>query len=410
MKRQTNHVFVLSLFILVFILICPAHGSGTSTDILIEKNGTVMSWTDAHIDNNLVATYVSTDSPPAIRVYFMNETLYKSVPLSSNNVDLDSLAFSDGRIYFTEHNRDDVIYRQNETVCTGPPLQPGRERNCIPALTANVLRRSPPAGIMSCCAEVLLSGALSCIRSRSVPAKSFSHPTTGLLMSILMAIMSCGDVSGWTRGPGGRSMCTRSPRDQILLSRRADRQRPSGIGDISGENVAWVMSAKDRNINDVPGGISYDMELTNIVSGKTESVERSDTAPVTVPFISGDTIVWVKKPNVDYNNYYSDTGIIRTYNITTGTFGDIAANVSAISDFDNGVVLWSRLDSVSFWVTPLSGKIPEGAIATSAPAAGFATTIVPQHAASQKSPVDPGLIIAVPAAGGTGYALLHRRQ
>ena len=408
MKRQTNHVFVLSLFILVFILICPAHGSGTSTDILIEKNGTVMSWTDAHIDNNLVATYVSTDSPPAIRVYFMNETLYKSVPLSSNNVDLDSLAFSDGRIYFTEHNRDDVIYRQNETVYQYT-LATGERKELFTGSDGERITKIAASGD-----HVVLRGGTN---ERSLILHTLSIGSSQVIFTShnwITDVNIDGDHVMWgcervDKGRGEIHVYTISTgSDSIIPESRS--AKTLGYGDISGENVAWVMSAKDPDINDVPGGISYDMRLTNIVSGKTESVERSDTAPVTVPFISGDTIAWVKKPNVDYNNYYSDTGIIRTYNITTGTFGDIAANVSAISDFDNGVVLWSRLDPVSFWVTPLSGKIPEGAIATSAPAAGFATTIVPQHAASQKSPVDPGLIIAVLAAGGTGYALLHRRQ
>jgi hypothetical protein len=196
--------------------------------------------------------------------------------------------------------------------------------------------------------------------------------------------------------------------DSIIPESRS--AKTLGYGDISGENVAWVMSAKDPDINDVPGGVSYDMKLTNIVSGKTESVERSDTAPVTVPFISGDTIAWVKKLNVDYNNYYSDTGIIRTYNITTGTFGDIAANVSGISDFDNGVVLWSRMEPVSFWVTPLSGKIPEVISPTLSQTAPQVPTTVQKTTTSQKSPVDPVVIVSAFTAGVAGYAILHKRQ
>ena len=409
MKRQINHVFVLSFCILVLVLICPALGSGTSTDILIEKSGTVMSWTDAHLDNNLVATYVSTDSPPAIRVYFMNETLYKSVPLSGNNVDLESLAFSDGRIYFTEHNRDDIIYQKNETVYQYT-LATGERRGLYTGFDGERITKIAASGD-----HVVLrggSGERSLILY-TLPAGSRQVIFTS--RNWITDVNVDGDHIMWgcervDKGPGREihvyTISTGS--DYVIPESRS--AKTSGYGDISGENVAWVMSAKDPESHDVPGGISYDMKLTNIVSGKTESIERSDTAALTLPFISGNTIAWVKQPNVDYNNYYSDSGTIRTYNITTGTFGDFAANVSAISDFDHGVVLWSRLDPVSFWVTPLSGKIPEGAIAPPVSTAGGVFTTAPQPAPSQKSPVDPGLAVAVLAAGGTAYRILHRRR
>lgn len=409
MKKPTKHVSVALFFILVLVLICPSFGSGTSTDILIEKSGTVMSWTDAHIDNNLVAIYVSTDSPPAIRVYFMNGTLYKSVPLSGNTVNLESLAFSDCRVYFTEHNRDDIIYQQNETVYQYT-LATGERRKLYTGFDGERITKIASSGD-----HVVLRGGSG---ERSLILHTLSTGSNQIIFTSRNWITDVnvdGDHIMWgcervDKGPGREIhvYTISTGTDYVIPESRS--VNTDGYGDISGDNVVWVMRAKDPYyINGVPvGGVSYDMKLMNLGSGTTQSIERSDTSPITVPFISGDTVAWVKKPTLDYNN--SDTGIIRTYNLTTGKFADFAANVDAISDFDHGVVLWSRLDPVSFWVTPLSGDIPEMTLATPVSTAGKVFTTVPQSTASQKSPVDPGLAVAVLAAGGTAYSILHRKR
>lgn len=409
MKQWIDHALLLGITISLVLLLISIPCGAASTDILIEKSGTVMSWTDAHIDNNLVATYVSTNSPPAVRVYFMNGTLYKSVPLSNDHVDLDSLSFSDGRVYFTEHHRDDATYWQNETVYQYT-LATG-ERKVLYTTEGFGERVTKIAA--SGDHVVLLGGndnrvilyTLSTGESRTIftarnSVYSFAIDGDRIMWGSERADKGSGrEIHTYTISTGTDSIIPESKSEKTL-----------GYGDISGENVVWVMLAKDPDyINGVPvGGVSYDIRLTNLVSGRTQSIERSDTAPITNPFISGDTIAWVKKPNVDYNN--SDIGTIRTYNITTGTFGNFAANVDAISDFDNGVVLWSRLEPVSFWVTPISGKIPEVTTSTLSQTTPQVPTTVQKPTTSQKSPVDPIMIISAIAAGAVGYTSLKKKH
>ncbi|MFA5331999.1 MAG: hypothetical protein WC342_06440 [Methanoregula sp.] len=339
----------------------------------------------------------------------MNGTLYKSVPLSNDDMDLECFRISDGRAYFTEHNRDDSSYRQTETVYQytlatdeRKVIYTGSDGERITKITASG-------------DHVVLRGGTN---ERSLILHTLSTGSSQVIFTSrdwIVDVNIDGDHIMWgcyrgDKGPGREiHVFTISTKTDYIIP-ESKSVKTSGYGDISGDNVVWDMLAKDPTyVNGIAVmGVSYDMKLTNLVSGRTQSIEQSDTAPATNPFISGDTIAWVKRPTLDYNN--SDTGIIRTYNITTGTFSDLAANVSGISDFAHGVVLWSRMKPVSSWITPLSGKIPDVTVTTPMPSASLVTTTVPKSTPSQKSPVDPGLIIAVLAAGGTGYALLHRRR
>ena len=403
MKRHMNRALFSLFLILILILICPTPGFGSSTDILIEKNGTVMSWTDARIDNNLVATYVSTNSPPAIRVYFTNGTFYKSIPLTNEKSGLESLEIADGRVYYAESGDPETVYQYNLATS---------EKQVI------YTTEGPQQKVT----KIVASGNHVVLRGGTDDQKLILHTLSTSFNQIIFTSRDWildvdidGDRIVWgcnrVDGEPGREIhvyTISTGKDYTIPESKS--VKTYGYGDISGDNVVWVMSAKDPDyINGVPVTVeSYDMKLTNIVSDKTQSVEQSDTAPMTVPFISGDTIAWVKKPNVDYNN--SDTGTIRTYNIKTGALIDFAANVDGISDFDNDVVLWSRLKPVSFWVTPISGKIPEVTTSTLSQTTPQVPTTVQKPTTSQKSPVDPIMIISAIAAGAVGYTSLKKKH
>jgi hypothetical protein len=403
MTRRTNRALFSLLLILIFIFICPTPGFGSSTDILIEKNGTLMSWTDARIDNNLVATYVSTNSPQAIRVYFTNGIFYKNIPLTNEKSRLESLEIADDRVYYAASGDPETVYQYNLATS---------EKKAIYTTDGSQQKVT----------KIVASGDHVVLRGGTDDQKLILHTlSTGTSQVIftsrdwILDVDIDGDRITWgcnrVDGEPGREIhvyTISTGKDTIIPESKS--VKTYGYGSISGNNVIWVMSAKDPDyINGVPvTSVSYDMKLTNIASGKTQSIEQSDTAPMTVPFISGDTVAWVKKPNVDYDN--SDIGTIRTYNITAGTFGDFASDVDYISDFNSGVILWGRLHPVSFWVTPISGKIPEVTSPTLSQTTPQVPTTVQKPTTSQKSPVDPIMIVSAIAAGAVGYTILKRKR
>lgn len=68
------------------------------------------------VDDNLVATYVGGSSPPAITVYNPDMTLYRSIPLTNDTMDLESLEISDGRVYYTEYDTSELWTSRTKTV------------------------------------------------------------------------------------------------------------------------------------------------------------------------------------------------------------------------------------------------------------------------------------------------------
>jgi len=183
--------------------------------------------------------------------------------------------------------------------------------------------------------------------------------------------------------------------------------RTWGYGDISGDRVIWEMAAKEPDTSQgYPSLVNAggDIRLTNLSTGKTRSIEILNTP--STPYISGNTVVYVKKPEINYNN--SDTGTIRVYDIATGKLSDVASEVAAISDFDNGLVVWNRLKPMSFWLTPVSGKSPSETSPTTAATGTQRST--QQNPTPAESPVETVFIVLAVTIGVTVFIVLKKKS
>jgi len=424
--RSLFGLLALAILITAFLLPCCA----ASADILIQKSGGLMSWTDAHIDNNLVAAYVDTAIPSEIRIYTADGKMYATIPLTNSTSRLESLEISGSRVYYTEYDnaitwtdRKETVYEYNlDTQKKRVLYTTGSIADQLAKNGEEIVKNGGQVNgeritkIVANGDHVVLRGGIDDRKLILLTLPTGSSQVIFSSRDWIHGLAIDGDRIMWgcervDKKPGREiHVYTISTGNDYIIPESIS-EKTYGYGDLSGDNVVWATGAKEPEyINGVPvlGNSGYNMQLTNLDSGRTQSIEQSDTAPITVPFISGDTIAWVKKPRVDYNN--SDIGTIRTYNITTGTFGDFASDVDYISDFDTGVILWGRLHPVSFWVTPLSGKIPEVTSSPLSQTASQSPAAIQKTTSSQKSPVDPGLAVAVLAVGATGYIILKKRR
>ncbi|MCK9581066.1 MAG: hypothetical protein M0Q92_11570 [Methanoregula sp.] len=369
-----------------------------------------MDWTDAHIDNNIIATYVSSSSPPAIKVYHTDGTFFKSVPLTSQTTDLDALEISDGRVYYTEYDKSETTYWRNETVYEFD-LSTGEKRVIY-------VTNGPQQRVTKIVADgdhVVMRGGVDETKLILYTRSTGSFSTIVTTHNSIHGLAIEGDRILWggnrvDREPGREiHIYTISTGEDSIIPESKSVQT-GGYGDLSGDYAVWEMRAKEPYyIKGVPvGGESYDIRLTNLVSGKTRSIEISYTAPLIVPHISGNTIVWVKKPRVDYNN--TDIGTIRVYDIGTGTFSDHASEVDGISDFDKGRVVWNKFRPASFWLTTVSEENLPGISSVTTEVKTETQSSPQQNPTSAESPVGPVTIVSSLMAGIAGCALLKKKR
>ena len=410
MMPSINSSYIYCLLVPVILsLLIPVPCIAASSDILIYQAGSQMDWADAHVDDNLIAAYVSSSSPPTIKVSYSDGTVYKAIPLSRDTMKLDSLEISDGRVYYTEYNPAEPGYWRNETVYEYT-LATGQKQIIY-------MTDGPQQKVT----KIAAGGDHVVLRGGSNDQNLILHTlSTGTDQVIFTSKNSINGLSI----DGDRIMwgCERVDRELgreihvYTISTGEDYVVPEsksirtwGYGDISGDRVVWDMAAKEP---DTSKGYSNlvnaggDIRLTDLSTGKTRSVEILNTP--STPFISGDTVVYVKKPEIDYNN--SDTGTIRVYDIGTGEFSDVASEVAAISDFDNGLVLWHRLKPMSFWLTPVSGKIPSAASPTTATAETGTQRSAKQNPTPAESPVATVFIVLAVTVGVTVYVVLKKKS
>lgn len=403
-----NQSFVCCLLIpVIFSLLISAPGTAASQDILLYQEGSMMDWADAHIDNNLIAAFVSSSSPPAIKIFYSNGSFYKLIPLSRETTRLDSLEISDGHVYYTEYDTTEPGYLRNETVFEFNLLN-GEKR-------AIYTTDGPQHRITKIAADgdnIVLRGGSN---DQVLILYNRSSKTSRNIFTSYSAIHGLtidGDRILWgcerTDKEPGREIhvyTISTAKDSIIPESKSIRTW--GYGDISGDRVVWNMAAGEPDTSlGYPSLVNAggDIRLTNLSTGKTQSIEILNT-PET-PFISVDTIVYLKKPEIDYNN--SDTGTVRVYDISTGSFSDIASEVAGISDFDNGLVLWHKLKPMTFWVTPVSGKnTATGSSATTAET-GIQVPAM-QNTSPPKSPVGMIVIVLAVTVGIVVYIILKRK-
>ena len=397
------------LITIILSLLIPLPCIAGSSDILIIKEGSQMDWADAHIDNNLVAAYVSSTKPPVIKVYHADGRIITEIPLSREVMKLDALEIANGRVYYSEYNPEEAGYLRNETVyeydlatrekriiyTTSGPQQ---KITKIAASGDNIVLRG---GSNS---QILILHTRSTGTNRQIfTSNSMVH---GLAIDGNRILWGCERID---REPGREIHVYTISTGEDYVIPESKSVRTFGYGDISGDSVVWVMGAKEPDYADgVPITVeSYDIHMMNLTSGKGRSIEISDTAPMTVPYISGNCVVWVKKPVIDYNN--TDTGAIRVYNIGTGTFSDLTSEVASISDFSNGMVLWQTLKPMSFWVTSISGNVPTNS-------SSITTTAIPNpqktYTANTPAPESPAgaIIIVLAVMGGIVVHVTMKRK
>ena len=396
MKISIHHsVFFIVLILSAIIGMIPATCTAASSDLLISQEGSMMDWTDAHIDNNIIATYVSSSAPPEIKVYTADAKPYATVSLPDGT--LKALEIADGQLYYA--NAEGVF---EYTIVTG-------KTRLIDSTT------EPITKIVADGDHVVMRGGVD---DRKLILHTLSTGSNQVIFTSpdwIHGLAIDGDRIMWgcerVDGEPGREIhvyTISTGTDYIIPESKS--VRTFGYGDISGNNVVWSMGAKEPDyINGVPVTLeSYDIRLTDLTSGKTRSVETSQTAPMVVPFISGNTVVWVKKPRVDYNN--TDIGTIRAYDIGTGTFSDHASEIDGISDFDKGQVIWSKFKPASFWLTTVPGGNPSVASPT-ATRAETGTPVSPQqNPTPAESPVDAVLIGLVAGLSVMVYVILKKAR
>jgi archaellum component FlaG (FlaF/FlaG flagellin family) len=398
-------IFLVFFFCALTIVPCLA----VSSDIHIAQVGSVMDWDDAHIDNNLIASYVSSSNPPAIKVYYTDGTFYQSIPLTNNSTELNSLEISDGRVYYTEYDTSELMYWRNETVYEFD-LSTG-EKQVI------YVTEGPQQRVT----KIVADGDHVVMRGGGGDRKLILYTrSTGSFSTIVTSHNSIhglaidGDRIMWgcerTDKEPGREIhiyTISTGEDHIIPESKSIRT--FGYGDISGDNVVWVTSAEEPDdINGIPVTLkSYDIRLTNLISGKTRSIEISETAPMTIPRISGNILAWLKAPNIDYNN--SCNSVIRTYDISTGKFTNFGSGICCLNDFDGDLLLRDRL-----WITSISGKIPVMKSPTSTLTITQSGICIPSiespNTPVPESPVDPIIIVSAITAGVTGYVVFNKRR
>ncbi len=366
-----------------------------------------MDWADAHIDNNLIATFISSSSPPAIKIFHSDGSFYKAIPLSRETIRIDSLEISDGHVYYTEYDTAESGYLRNETVFEFNLFKgekqviyttdgPQQRITKIAADGNNIVLRGGSND------QILILYNRSSRTSRNI----FTS------YSAIHGLAIDGDRILWgcerTDKEPGREIhvyTISTAKDSIIPESKSIRTW--GYGDISGDRVVWNIAAEEPDTSlGYPSLVNAggDIRLTDLSTGKTQSIEILNTPEI--PFISVDTIVYLKKPEIDYNN--TDTGTVRVYDISTGSFSDIASEVAGISDFDNGLVLWHKLKPMTFRVTPVSGKkTPTGSSATTAET-GIQEPAM-QNTPPPESPVGMIVIVLAVTVGIVVYIILKRK-
>ncbi|WAI02187.1 hypothetical protein [Methanogenium organophilum] len=311
-------------------------------------------------------------------------------------MDLDSLEFSDGRIYYSEYDSTEPSYSRTETVYAFDLAI--EEQRTIYNTTG------PQQRVTNIAADgdhVVLRGG---VNDQDLILHTLSTGTNQIIFGsrdIIYGLAIDGDRIMWgcerTDGEPGREIhvyTVSTGEDDIIPESQSIRTL--GYGDISGDRVVWIRTAEEPDTSlgypslTTAGG---DIRLTNLSTGKTFSIEIINA--LSSPYISDDTVVYVKKPEVDYDN--PNTGTIRVYDIGTSSFSDIASEVAGFTDFEGGLVIWHKSSPRSDWLTSLSGMIP----AVTSPAPAETTT--------QTSPGNPFTVIVALTTGIAGYVAIRRR-
>jgi len=391
-------LFFITIIILSFICPCLA----ASPDILLPTGGSDMDWIDSHIDNNLIATYHSSSMPAEIMVYNVDGTLYQKIPLTNDMMDLDALEFSDGKIYFSEYNSSELIYLVEEVVYSYDLLSGAKD----------VIYEALPYQRIT---KIAADGDYVVMRGGTNDENLILHTISTGRESVIFTsdnwiegVSIDGDHIVWgcerTDGEDGREIHVykiSSGEDYIIPE--SITEKTYGTVDISGDKVVWINALQEPTWEngEYQGMRGSEVMITDLSTGETYSIEQF--GGYTQPHIAGDTVVFNKKAELDFNN--SNTGTIRVYDTKTSTFGDnLGSDVAAVSDFDNELVIWFRSGPRTDWVSSISGTIP-----TPVQADVQNPTSVQQNPTTE-TPLDPVVITSAALLAVIGYGLVRKKR
>ncbi|MEA2034459.1 MAG: hypothetical protein U9N40_03055 [Euryarchaeota archaeon] len=406
MKLSGKIALIFVLFFISSVIVMPCLAA--SMDIRIPIPSSTTGGTYVYIDNNLVATYVTDSSPPAIKVYYADGSLYKSIPLSNETSDIESLQISDNRIYYTEYDksiiwtsRTKTVYEYNMSTDKRRPIHTSVFFNNV---QPNIQKIVADGDHVVLCEEYGGDDIILHTLSTGTDQTIFRS------RSMIHGFAIDGDRIMWgcertDREPGREIHVYTISTGEDYIIPESKSIRTWGYGDISGDMIVWSKTAEEPDTSlGYPSitTVGSDIQMTDLTTGNTISLEILNTP--STPYISGNMVVFVKKPKVDYNN--TNTGTIRVYDIETGEFGDdVGSDVAGMSDFDNGLVIWHRYSPRSEWLTSISGTIP-----TPTQTNTQNTTDAPQSTPAQESPVDIAVITSALIISVAGYALLRNKQ
>ena len=378
-----------------------------SSDIRIPIQASISAQVYICLDDNLLATYVDDNSsPPKIKVFYADSTLYRSIPLSNVTSEIESLQISDNRLYYTEYDksitrtsRTKAVYKYDMATDEKIIIYTAGFYNNIESRITGIAADGDYVVLReNCGGDDLILHTLSTGTNQIIfRSKDMIH---GLSIDGDRIMWGCERID---REPGREIHIYTISTSEDYIIPESKSIKTWGYGDISKDMVVWIQAAEEPDTSlgypslTTTGG---DIRLTYLSTEKTNSVEIIN-AP-SFPYISEDMIVYVKKPDIDYNN--TDTGTIRTYDIRTGTFSDVGSDVAGINDFDNGLVVWHRYSPRADWLTSISGIIP-----TFTQIDTQNTNDVPQSTPAQESPTHPVTIISALVTGIAGYTAISRR-
>jgi hypothetical protein len=354
-----NLPVILLIFILCTFTIIPTLAN-ESSGIPIPLEASVTDSVFVGVDNDLIATYGGSSNPTGITIYHPDGTLYRSISLTNDAMKLESLEISDGRIFYTEYDTSEPWYSRDETVYVFD-LSNGEKRTIY----------TTPFGtnVQQKITRIAADGDHVILHKEgggySIILHTLSTKSNLVIISShdwIHGLAIEGDHILWgcerTDKEPGREIhvyTISTAKDYIIPESKSIKTW--GYGDISGDIIVWDMATNDP---DTSGGYPNlinagdTIYMTNITTGKTVSIE-SVNAPAR-PFISGNTIAYLKKPEQDYDN--PENGVIRTFDIKTGSFNEFGSKIAFIQEVKRDYIIWGRYKPMSFFVSSLSGTFP----------------------------------------------------
>ena len=410
-KAIMNNVFGILPVIILLFFVCTFTISHVHADesrsIRIPMDASVMDSVFVLVDNDLIATYGGRSSPMAITVSRLDGSHYKSIPLTNEKMRLESMTISDGRVFYTEYDTSEPWYSRNQTVyafdLTTEEKQILFTTPVVPNVQQKITRIVADGGHVALYKE---GGGHSVILytistgSIQVIIRSYSG-IHGLALDGNHLMWGCERTD---REPGREIHVYTISSGEDWIIPESKSIKTWGYGDISGNRIVWDMATSDPDTSaGYPDLINAGdtIYMTDTTTGKTVSIE-SVNAPAR-PFISGEKIVYIKKPEQDYDN--PGNGVIRTFDIASGSFNEFGSEIAYIQGVRGNIIIWGRYNPMSFFATTLDGTVPSPVTRET-----IRADIPVSNPTPAESPVGPLLVVSAITTGAIGFIIFNKRR